>query len=69
MVKQLAWTKRGILARNSGETKSFWDDTLSARDSRIEGQNKLTLFCFDNPPEKKDHRGICGGLLGNSVVL
>jgi hypothetical protein len=53
MAKQLAWTKRGILARNSGETKSFWDDMLSARDSGIEGQNKLTLFCIDNPPGKK----------------
>jgi hypothetical protein len=38
MVKQLAWTKREILARNSGETKSFWDDMLSAGDSRIEGK-------------------------------
>jgi len=39
MLKRLAWTKREILARNSGETKSFWDDALSARDSTMKDAN------------------------------
>jgi hypothetical protein len=69
MVKQLAWTKRGILARNSGETKSFWDDTLSTRDSRIEGQNKLILFCIDNLPEKKASAVSAVAFSGNRVAL
>jgi hypothetical protein len=53
MLKRLAWTKREILARNSGETKSFWDDTLSVRDSTMKDANSTDLLLPDNPPKRK----------------
>jgi len=41
MVKQLAWMKGGILARNPGKTKSFWDDPLNSRSPVNKGHRAI----------------------------
>jgi hypothetical protein len=46
MVKQLAWMKGGILARNPGKTKSFWDDPLNSRSSLNKKGHRLFAVAF-----------------------